>query len=558
MAKRKATGKKARPSLRARSRRAMDPGEQGSAVELALDRKLRKRGWWFDVHEADRVCTFVETYCRHSKGEHARLCIRLEPWQRMKVRRLFGWRRPDGTRRYRRTAWWLPRKNGKSTLFAALALYLLMADGEMGSEVYSAASQIDQARMVFGEARRMVEQSPDLEAVSEIRASSIYVPSSGSVYRPLASKARSQHGLNIHGVIIDELHAVAGRDLYDVLTSASGSRRQPLEMTISTAGDDIGSFGAEVWDYTIKVRDGALEDPEFLAVVYAADPSDDWTSEATWRKANPNLGVSVSLEYLRGKYLQTKGMPSASAAFKQLYLNIWAQSSEAWLDIAKWRACLVKPRPLSEYKGRRCWGGLDLSSTTDLTAMALVFDMGEDDPLEVACFFWVPADTAAERQRADDAQYVQWIKDGYIRATPGNAVDYDLVERDVARIARFCTLEDVAFDRWGASQIVQRLELHHGIKLWQHGQGYRDMSAPSKELERLILRRGIRIVENPVLTWMASSVCVQRDAAGNVKPVKLRRKNRIDGIVAVIMALGRATQMREQISVYQTRGVIEL
>ena len=525
---------------------------------MALDKKLRKRGYWFDPDEADRVCAFIQTYCVHSKGQWSGKPLRLEPWQRAKIRRLFGWRRPDGTRRYRRTAWWLPRKNGKSTLIAAIALYLTTADGEAGAEVYSAASGEDQARIVFDEAKRMVNSSPALSGATQVFKSAIHCPKNGAVYRTLTSKASSKHGLNVHGIVVDELHTLTNRDLYDVLTTASGARVQPMEITISTAGTDIGSFAYEVWDYSMKVHEGTLEDPDFMPVVYAASDRDDWRSEATWAKANPNLGVSITLEFLQSELAKTRGMPGRIAAFKQLYLNIWAQTAEAWLDLPAWRGCVVPPRPLAAYRQARCWGGLDLSSTTDLTALVLVFDLGDGGPLEAASWFWVPRDTALDRQRADDAQYLTWIDQGYIRATPGNTVDYDFVERDVARIARFARLEELAFDRWGASQISQRLQDTHGITMVQFGQGYRDMSPPAKELERLVLSRGIRIIDNPVLTWMASSVCVQRDPADNIKPVKRARKNRIDGIVALIMALARATLREQTTSVYATRGVIHL
>lgn len=536
----------------------LDPGEEGSAVEMRLDAKLRRGGWWFDVGEADRVCTFIERYCRHHSGEHSGQLFILDPWQRRHVRRLFGWRRPDGTRRYRRSHWWLPRKNGKSTICASMALYLMMADGEMGAQVYSAASSKAQARMVFDEARHMAEKSPELGSLLQIHASSIYMPSSGSVYLPLSGRPRGHHGFNIHGVFIDEMHSIQGDELYGVLSTGSGTRRQPLEFVISTAGDNVASFAYELWDYAIKARDGVIEDPEFLAIVYCAEESDDWRDPKTWHKANPGLGTILKLDKFIGEMKLNSGLPSRLATFKRLHLNIWAQSTQAWLSLPAWRKCLVKPRPIHEYRGKRCWAGLDLSSTTDLTAMAAVFDMEDGGPLEAACFFWVPADTAAERQQADDAQYVRWIEEGYIRATPGNVVDYDLVERDVARIAKYTELQDIAYDRWGASQIAQRLQDVHGITLWQHGQGYRDMSPPAKELERLILKRGLRIVENPVLTWMASSVCVTTDPAGNIKPVKRVRKNRIDGIVALIMALGRATEREASTSVYQSRGLIQL
>ena len=535
--------------------RDLDPGEQGSAIELNLDARLKKAGYYFSKEKADHVCAFFETFLRHSKGVHAGKPFVLAAWQRMKLRRLFGWRRPDGTRRYRRSSWWVPRKNGKSTFAAGIALYLTSSDGEAGAQVFSFASNEDQAGVVHNEAKQMVRASPDLEEVAQVLKKTIYVPSSGSVYRVLASKAASQHGLNVHGVVGDEIHAIKSRELYDVLTTAQGSRVQPLELTISTAGNDVGSWAFELYEYSKKVATGVLEDPAFLPVVYEADPTDDWRDESTWAKANPNLGVSISIEYLREEMIRCRGMPGRIAAFKQLYLNIWAQVAEAWLDLNQWRACLVKARPIGEYKGKRCWGGLDLSSTTDLTALALVFDMEDDGPLEAACFFWVPRDTAREHERADNTTYVKWIGQGYIRATAGNVVDYDWVERDLVRVAKYCNLAELAFDRWGATQIVQRLQDEHGITMVQFGQGYKDMSPASKELERLVLSRGLRIVDNPVLTWNASNAVVMRDPAGNIKPDKRRRGQKIDGVVALIMALARATLGAEAASGYESHGI---
>lgn len=549
-------GRKAKPRRKPRPPPVLDEGEQGSAIELALDRRLRLRGYRFDPDHADRICHFVGL-CKHSKGRWAGQPIVLEPWQRRIIRRLFGWRRPDGTRRYRRAALWLPRKNGKSTLIAVLLLYLTCADGEGGPQVFSAASNREQAGQVFDEAKLMVQASPELSAAAALSKSAIYFPRFNGVYRVLSAKPGSKHGLNVSGVGIDEVHAIKDRELYDVLTSASASRTQPLEIIISTAGNNVGSFGYELWEYALKVRDGALEDPEFMAIVYAADPGDDWRDEKVWAKANPNLGVSISLDYLRGELTKTKGMPGRIAAFKQLYLNLWTQAAEAWLAIEKCRACMSSPRPLSAFRGRRCWGALDLSSTTDLTALALVFEPEEDGVYDLAVFFWVPRDTALEHERADRAQYVTWIDQRFIRATPGNVVDYDQVERDVARIARFVDLQELAYDRWGASQISQRLQDYHGITLVQHGQGYKDMSPAAKEFERVVLSRQVRIHENPVMLWQLSNVVVRRDPSGNIKPDKSRPANRIDGVVAALMALARASLREQTTSVYETRGVIQ-
>lgn len=539
--------------------RPPDDGELGSEIERELDERLKAKGYWFDAAEADRFCTFCTRIARHSKGQWAGKPLTLAPWQRSKLRRLFGWRRPDGSRRYRRTAWWIPRKNGKSTVFAAIALYLTFFDGEAGAEVYSAASNKEQADTVFVEAKNMTEASESLLDRGSVLKNAIYVPASRSVYRVLSSKAGTKHGLNVHAVVIDELHALKDRELFDVLTTASGSRRQPLEVTISTAGSNIGSFAYEIWEYSRNVASGLFEDPEFLPVVYAAEPEDDWRSEATWAKANPNLGVSISLDYLRGELTKTRGMPGRVAAFKQLHLNIWAQSVAAWLPLDRWRRdCVTATKPLIAYRGRKCWGALDLSSTTDLTSLALVFEPEADGIFDTAVFFWCPKDTVHDREREDHVQYRKWVEQGWIRATPGNVVDYDLVERDIGRVARYCNLQELAYDRWGAAQLAQRLQDVHGLTLVRHGQGFKDMSPASKELERLILAGRLRTPDNPVLTWQVSTVVVRRDPAGNVKPDKSNERHRIDGVVSLVMAVGRASLGEDTSSVYETRGILTL
>lgn len=531
---------------------------QGTEVELELDSRLRREAWWFDAHEADRVCFFFEEICRHSKGEWAGLPLILAPWQRKHIRRLFGWRRPDGTRRYRRSAWWVPRKNGKSTIAAGMGNYLTFADGEPGAEIYSVATSKDQAEAVFGEAKNMVEASTTLSAIGTVYKTSIYVPLNGSSYKVLSAKPRTKHGFNVHGVLIDELHAQKDRELYDVLTTAAGSRRQPLEFVISTAGNDVGHFSYEIWEYCKKVISGVFEAPDFLPVVYAAEAGDDWQDPEVWKKANPGYGISVKPEYLEAAFEQTKGQPGRIAAFKQLHLNLWSQTAEALIPIDAWRKCLVPIRPIEEFRGRRGWGGLDLSSTTDLTSLVLVFEP-IDGIYDAWGTSWCPLDTIRERQKEDSAQYVKWVDQGLIRATPGNVIDYDLVERDVAAIAKVVQLEELAYDRAGASQIAQRLKDIHGITMAIVGQGMLDMSPPTKEMVRLVMARRLRVPNDEVMTWAASNVMGKRDTADTlIKPVKQRRYHRIDPIIALVMALGRATLGRNVGSVYDTRGPLVL
>jgi len=543
-------GKK-EPTVRA------DPGMQGSEVELKLDRKLLKRGWYFQKSEADRVCIFFEQWLRHSKGKWAGESFKLELWQKAKLRRLFGWRRPDGTRRYRRTAWWLPRKNGKSTLAAGSDLFLLVADNEPGAEVYSAASSEEQAGAVFNEAKRMVRASEPLSELTETFKKSIFVPSTLSKYQVLSAKPDSKHGLNVHGIVIDELHTLRDRELYDVLTSASAAREQPMEFLISTAGSDIGSFAYEVWDYSLKVRDGILEDPEFLPVVYCAEEGDDWQHESTWKKANPNYGISVSKAFLKGELKKCEGMPGRVAAFKQLYLNLWTQDVAAWLEIEAWRECGVPGITIDRYKGRKCYIGLDLSLTKDITAMAMVFP-NEDGTVDALMRFWCPAENAQKRAKNDRVQYPLWIQQGHIKPTPGNTVDYKYIRREIQEVGKIVDVQEIAYDRWKAIELSLQLQDEDGFTMVEFGQGTKSMLAPTAELERLILSREITHDGNPCMEWMVSNVVVQTDAAGNMKPNKAKSRERIDGVVALVMALGRSSLGTQTSSVYETRGLTRL
>lgn len=534
--------------------RLFEPGRRGTDVERRMDARLEKKGYWFDTAEADRIVYFFEKYCTHSKGEWAGQNITLADWQVARMRRLFGWRRPDGTRRYRRAHFWIPKKNGKSLIAAGLGVFLLGFDGEPGAEVYSAAGNEQQAKLVFDEAKKMVHASPLLSEDFETYTKSIAHPFTLSKYEVLSAKPGTKHGFNVHGVIIDEVHEFKSRDLYDFLASGTGSRRQPLEVVISTAGADVGSFGYELWELAHKLRDGILEDPHIMVTIFAADTGDDWQDEKTWAKANPNLGISPKLSFLRDELVKAKNQPSLVPAFKRLYLNLWTQSAKAWLDINKWRACPRCPTSLMRYRRRRCWGGLDLSKTKDLSSLALVFDR-DDGLFDVLVLCWHPEDGLEERTRADMVQYPLWVEQGFLRATPGNIVDYRFIRHDIQRLARILRIQEIAYDRAYATELVQHLQDEDGVTMVEFGQGYLSMSAPALELERRHLGGLIALPDNPILTWQASNAVVRMDPAGNIKPDKEKSRKRIDAIVALVMALGRATVGASGKSVYETRGI---
>jgi len=500
----------------------------------------------FDEIAAETAVLFFETALVHSKGEWAGDQFVLQEWQaRDIVRPLFGWKREDGTRRYRIAYIEVPRKNGKSTLAAGLALLLLTNDGEPGAEVYSAAADREQAAIVFEEAKAMVEASPELSEICDPYKRSITVPSTRSLYRVLSRDAFTKHGLNAHGVVFDEVHAQPDRELWDVLKTSMAARRQPLMVAITTAGFDKDSLCAELHDYAKKVLDGTVDDPSFFAYIAAADPEDDWQSEDTWAKANPGLGVTVKLEYLREEAKRAAEIPAYENTFKRLHLDLWTEQETRWLAIDTWDKCAdeVEAEALA---GRTCYAGLDLASTNDLAAFVLDFPDGEDPEIhDVLAWFWIPRENVLAKIKRDGVRYDVWIKQGLIAATEGDVIDYKAIEMRIDEVAQRFNIKEVAYDRWGATEMIQRLH-DSGMNVIPFGQGFASMSPATKAFEKLLLSKRIRHGGNPVLRWMAGNVVVRQDPAGNLKPDKSKSKNKIDGIVAMIMALDRATRKDDQ------------
>jgi phage terminase large subunit-like protein len=512
-------------------------------------------GFHYDKAAANLAVAFFEKLLHHSKGEWSGKPFKLQEWQREEIiKPLFGWKRADGTRRYRTAYIEVPRKNGKSTLCAGLALYLLFADGEPGAEVYSAAADTDQARIVFDEAQRMVEASPALSEHGQVFRRSIIVKSERSTYRVISADAHTKHGFNASGVIFDELHAQPNRELWDVLNTSTGARRQPLMVMITTAGVyDPESICFEQHEYARQVLSGVIEDSSYFAYIAAAEDEDDWTNPVVWAKANPGLGETIKLDYLEGECRRAISSPAYQNTFRRLHLNQWTSQDERWLDMTAWNAC---KRELPDLRGRVCFGGLDLASTTDIAAFVLCFPPEEDDdPYWLLPFFWIPLDNLHERVRRDRVPYDAWLRDGYINATEGSVIDYYYIEQTIRQLALQYEIQEIAFDRWGATLMYQRLEEARQTMI-QFGQGYQSMSPPTKELMKLVLSQKIAHDGNPVLRWMADNVVARQDPAGNLKPDKAKSRARIDGVVASIMALDRAT--RYQYSVYDERGIMEL
>lgn len=515
--------------------------------------------YYFDQRAARLAVLFFERLLYHTKGEWAGQRFVLEDWQRDEIiRPLFGWKRADGLRRYRTAYIEVPRKNGKSTLAAGIALLLLFADDEPGAEVYSAAVDRDQANIVFDQAKKMVEASSHLFRLAEIYKRSMIVPDTMSAYRVLSADVATKHGLNAHGVVFDELHAQPTRALWDVLTTSTGARRQPLVVAITTAGYDRQSICWEQHEYARQVLAGIIEDPSFFPYVCAAEMEDDWLDEDVWRKANPNLGVSVKMDYMKNEARRARLTPAYQNTFRRLHLNQWTQQETRWLPLEAWDAC-GESFNIRLLEGMPCYGGLDLASSSDIASFVLCFpsEPGEEERYAWIPFFWIPEENMIERARKDRVPYDAWVRDGWMVATEGNVIDYGYIIRAIEELSERYNIREIAFDRWGAFQVSQALE-GAGLTMIGFGQGFVSMAGPTKELLRLILSGRLVHGGHPVLRWMADNMVVSSDAAGNVKPNKEKSREKIDGVVAGIMALDRAIRHKAAGSVYEERGLLEI
>jgi len=526
---------------------------------MARSRSSGRRG----KERADAIVQFFREELKHTKGRWAGRPFDLLPWQEEIVRDLFGTLNPNGKRQYRTAFIAVPRKAGKSTLAAGIALSLLL-EGEPGAEVYSAAADRDQAAIVFEQAKGMVEASRRLAREVKVYRRALFVPRFGATYKVLSADAPTKHGLNAHGIVFDELHAQPNRELWDVLTTSVGAREQPLIVAITTAGYDRESICYEVYQYAKRVRDGIIEDPSFYAAIYEAEEDDDWTTPEVWQKANPSLGVTVPLEFYQGEFQKAQEMPSYQNTFRRFYLNQWVQQQSRWIDLTLWdenagdeNAGLVVEEKLA---GRTCYGGLDLSAVSDLTAWVMIFPH-DDDPetIDVLARFWCPEAKLHDSSNKYRHQYQAWVRQGFLQVTPGDAVDYAFIKRQVLEDARRFNLIDLNIDRLFQGYQVGTDLQEEGLTVVGMGQGWLSMAGPMKEFERRLLARKIRHGGNPVLRFMADSVVVKQDPAGNLKVDKANSQARVDGIVALVMALDRAIRHEQpQRSVYEDRGILTI
>jgi phage terminase large subunit-like protein len=542
-------------------------------VRLACQRQLddleRAKGEWryrFDEARAGRACRFLELL-PHVKGPKSGKLFKLEPWQCFIVTTAFGWVRKDtGARRFRRVYIEVPRGNGKSFLSSGIALYGLAADGESGAEVYSAATTAAQARITYGDAERMLRKRPALVQKLGLRISThaISQQASGSTFGALSREAKNHDGKNIHLAVIDELHAHRTRELWDVIITGAAKRPQSLIWTITTAGVDTSGICYEVRDGVVKMLEGQENDGLF-GVAYTIDEEegDDWRSEASWEKANPNWHASIDHDTYR--LAATEAMQSAAKEnnFKTKHLNVWCNADVAWMSMAAWDACADPSLTEGDFAGQPCTLGLDLASKTDLACKAKVFHRDVPAPTEEAperterhFYLFVESllpEAAVENSR--NAQYQGWVKDGWLRTTPGDVLDFEAVRAAVLGDLEQHDLRECAFDPWQATQLANELQAA-GVVMVEVRPTVANFSEPMKQLEALVLQGRIHHDGNPALRWMVSNVVCHRDAKDNIYPRKERPENKIDGVVAALMALNRALLAPEDMgSVYEERGV---
>lgn len=538
----------------------------GRFVLLAVERHYRdlqqagKRGLVFSPSHAWHMIRFIERYFVHIKGALAGKPIRLDPWQKFWTAVLYGWRRADGRRRFTRAYEEVARKNGKSTWKGPQGAYLFMMDGEPGAEVYAVATTREQAMTVFKPAfenfKRWRRQSAGVarsfrifEGLNQER-----IEAGSSVFKPIASNADAQDGFNPSAVLYDELHAQKSREQWDVLESGFGARSQPLLSAITTAGFILDGICTEVRSYLVSVLEARRADDDLFGYIYTLDEGDDPFDERTWIKANPGLGSSKGIDYMRGMARKAKALPSALANFKTKDLNIWCNDAEGWIDLSVWDKG-GKKFCAELLAGRECYGGLDLASTRDLTAFALVFppkDGGGDWYAIVRT--WCPR-AKVDEQADDAAPYDRWEKEGWLTVTDGNVTDYQPVAAAILDAIATYDVREIGFDRWNAQQLSNEL-IEREVPLVEVPQNTGGMYPGSKKLEELIYGRRLRHAANPVLRWAVGNVSLLYDSNENFRPDKKRSrpKGRIDPAVAVVMALSRAVAYVEEESSFWETG----
>lgn len=519
--------------------------------------KFKASNSTYNKAAADRAVNFIQSL-KHTDGVWYNKPFELLDWQEQIIRDVFGILKPDHYRQFNTAYIEIPKKQGKSELAAAVALLLTCGDFEEGAQVYGCAADRNQAKIVFNVAKKMIALNKYLSRHLKVCESKNRIEYGNSFYQVLSAEAYSKHGFNIHGVVFDELHAQPNRKLYDVMTKGSGdARKQPLFFLITTAGDDTNSICYEVHQKAKDILEGRKIDETFYPVIYGADQDDDWTSPDVWKKSNPSLGVTVGIDKVRAACESAKQNPSEENSFRQLRLNQWVKQEKRWMPMLKWDACKVDFNP-EDLEGRECYGGLDLSSTMDITAFVLVFPPTlNDEKYYVLPYFWIPEENMSQRVARDHVPYDLWNRQGYLKTTEGNVIHYGYIEQFIDDLGKKYNIKEIAFDRWGAVQMTQNLE-NMGFTVVPFGQGFKDMSPPTKELMTLVVGQKLAHNGHLVLRWMMDNISVRTDPAGNVKMDKSKSVEKIDGAVAMVMALDRAIRNGgvKVGSIYDERGLV--
>jgi phage terminase large subunit-like protein len=538
----------------------------GKLVRLACERHLKDlntgaaRGLKWDLAAALRAIQFFPDVLRLAEGDHAGKPFVLNLWQKFVIGSLYGWKGEDGKRRFRIAYIEVGKGNGKSPMAGGVGLYMLTADGEASAECYAAATTREQASILFSDAVKMVDQSPALSAriiqSGKQKVFNLAHMASGSFFRPVSSEGKGLDGKRVHYAALDEIHEHPNATVVDKMRAGTKGRSQALIFEITNSGFDRKSVCRHHHDYSRQVLEGSLQNDAWFAYVCGLDKDDDWRNEKVWVKPNPNLGVSIGHKYLREQVLEAVGIPSKENIVKRLNFCIWTEQSERWMPVEVWNGCgglgAIDENALMK---RKVFGALDLASKVDIASLAMVFPPEDPNGIYQALFrHWVPKDNVRRRAERDGVPYADWIDQGLITATEGNITDYDVIRRDINALGDRFAFQEIAFDPWNATQLATQLS-GDGFTMVEFRQGFQSMTEPTKQLMALCLAKKINHGDNAVLRWMASNVAVKQDPAGNLKPDKGKSTEKIDGIVALIMALGRAIVQPDLESVYDSRGL---
>lgn len=494
-------------------------------------------GYHFEPERALEKINFIETYLRHVEGEKAGQKFILERWEKAIIANIFGWYDKNGNRRYKEVFLYIPRKNGKTTLSAAIAAVILFTDKEMGMQLYSAAADASQAKLVFRQLRGMIEQEKELFSRCKIFRDSITIEEIMAVYRAISSVGATKHGANIHLAIIDELHAQKNRELVDALITSTGARRNSLIIYVTTADYTRESICNEKYKDAVKVRDGIIKDPNFLPIIYELKREEDWKDEKNWFKCNPNLDITVPLSNMRREFNKAVEQPAYEATFKRLYLNQQTSQDRVWIPYDVWTKC-KRNIDIKTMGDRPCYIGVDLSATTDITSVALIFaSYDNNEAWQLFTYNFVPEKTTSKKTEIERKTYQKWIDQNKIITTPGNVVDYDYIRNKIIELSKEYNVRQIAFDPHNATYLqVQMMGM--GFDIIPFGQGFISMSPAAKEFEKRIYSQKIYHNGDEVMDWMLNNTQIERDAAGNIKPSKKASANKIDATVAAVMATG--------------------